>query len=89
MQLVVLLEGMALCPTPLQIVTQKFYCTETLTRQQGEKKIPMQLLLPNEKELMKSLKEEAFKYAYCGKRQQPTIDEAQRAYERGGYLDEE
>ena len=49
----------------------------------------MQLLLPNEKALMKSLKEEAFKYAYCGKRQQPTIDEAQRAYERGGYLDEE
>lgn len=89
MQLVVLLEGMALCPTPLQIVTQKFYCTETLIRQQGEKKIPMQLLLPNEKALMKSLKEEAFKYAYCGKRQQPTIDEAQRAYERGGYLDEE
>lgn len=89
MQLVVLLEGMALCSTPLQIVTQKFYCIDTGKRRQGDKQIPQQLLLPNEQALMKKLKEEAFKYAYCGKRQQPTIDEAQRAYERGSYPDEE
>ena len=88
MQLVVLVDGLALSQTPLQIVTHKFYCNEVGRRHKGDRQIPQQILEPNEKKLMESLKKEAFEYAYYGKRQQPTITEAQRAYERGGYPDE-
>ena len=47
-----------------------------------------QMLLPKEVRLMESLKEEAFNYAYYCKREQPTVDEAQHAYESGAYPDE-
>ena len=46
------------------------------------------MLLPNEVKLMESLKQEAFNYAYYCKREQPTVDEAQHAYESGAYPDE-
>lgn len=88
MQLVAFVRGLANCSVPLQIVTHKFYCNPVDFRNEGKKKIPLQLLELNEKMLMEALKQEAFEYAYHGKRQQPTLDEAQNAYERGGFPDE-
>ena len=37
---------------------------------------------------MKELQKEAFAYAYHCKREQPTVEEAQHAYESGAYPDE-
>lgn len=88
MQLIVLVDGLANCSVPLQIVTHKFYCNPVEFRDKGKKKIPLQSLESDEKMLMEALKQEAFEYAYHGKRQQPTLDEAQDAYERGGFPDE-
>lgn len=90
MQLVVLAAGFKNFANALQIVTHKFYKTAIDYIDDGTgKQIPLQQLLPNEIKLMESLKEEAFNYAYHCKREQPTVDEAQRAYEQGAYPDEE
>ena len=73
MQLVVLLNNFRNFADPLQVVTRKFYETP---------------VLPDEVQLMNNLKREAFAYAYYCKREQPTVDEAQLAYEEGAYPDE-
>lgn len=73
MQLVVLLSGFSTFKKPLQVTTHKYYSQE---------------LLPDEIKTMLELKKEAFDYAYHCKREQPTVDEAQAAYEAGGYPDE-
>lgn len=74
MQLVALLLGFKNCKQPLQVVNEPF---------------PLQQLTPREADVMFLIKKEAFDYAYHCKREQPTIDEAQDAYENGGYPDEE
>ena len=90
MQLVVLMDGFKNSSEPLMVVTRKFYTAPVdYRRDSNGKQIPLQMLLPNEVRLMESLKQEAFYYAYCCKREQPTIDEAQRAHENGAYPDEE
>ena len=89
MQLVVLMDGFKNSPEPLMVVTRKFYTAAVDYYRDGNgKQIPLQMLLPKEVRLMESLKEEAFNYAYYCKREQPTVDEAQHAYESGAYPDE-
>ena len=89
MQLVVLMDGFKNSSEPLMVVTRKFYTAAVDYYRDGNgKQIPLQMLLPKEVRLMESLKEEAFNYAYYCKREQPTVDEAQHAYESGAYPDE-
>lgn len=89
MQLVVLMAGFKNFTNALQVVTNKFYRAAADYIDDGTgKQIPLQQLLPHEIKLMESLKKEAFNYAYYCKREQPTVDEAQHAYERGKYPDE-
>lgn len=89
MQLVVLLNNFRNFADPLQVVTRKFYETPVeYYKDENHKKIALHLLLPEEVKLMNKLKREAFAYAYYCKREQPTVDEAQRAYEAGAYPDE-
>lgn len=52
------------------------------------KKYVKQLLSDDEHLKFKRLAEEAFKYAYWGKREQPTAEEAAEAERSGGFLDE-
>lgn len=89
MQLVVLMDGFKNSSEPLMVVTRKFYTVAVDYYRDGNgKQIPLQMLLPKEVRLMESLKQEAFNYAYYCKREQPTVDEAQHAYESGAYPDE-
>lgn len=90
LQLVVLLHGFSTFKKPLQVTTHKYYrhAPEYLELPSGQN-VPCQELLPDEIKTMLELKQEAFAYAYYGKREQPTVDEAQTAYERGAYPDEE
>lgn len=89
LQLVVLLSGFNTFKKPLQVTTHKYYrfATECIDLPSGQT-IPCQQLLPDEIKTMIELKKEAFDYAYHCKREQPTIDEAQSAYENGAYPDE-
>lgn len=88
MQLVVLLQGFTHCREPLQVVTHKFYeCAVDSYLDNNKHPRILQQLLPDEIEVMEKLKDEAFAYAYYCKREQPTVDEAQAAYEAGGYPD--
>jgi len=48
-----------------------------------------QQLTDNQYSIFKKLADEAFKYAYYGKREQPTVTEAAQAAENGGFADEE
>lgn len=48
-----------------------------------------QLLTDEQYSIFKRLANEAFKYAYYGKREQPTVEEAAQAAENGGFADEE
>lgn len=48
-----------------------------------------QQLTNNQYSIFKKLANEAFKYAYYGKREQPTVTEAAQAAENGGFADEE
>jgi len=90
MQLVALLLGFKNCKQPLQVVTQKFYENAVdHSKRYTDEPFPLQQLTPQEADIMLLLKKEAFDYAYHCKREQPTIDEAQDAYENGGYPDEE
>lgn len=90
LQLVVLLSGFSTFKKPLQVTTHKYYrhAPEYLESPSGQN-MPCQELLPDEIKTMIELKQEAFAYAYYCKREQPTVDEAQTAYERGAYPDEE
>lgn len=90
MQIIVQLSGFINCTQALQVVTQKFYryAAEYIDLPTGQR-IPCQELLPDEIKTMKELQQEAFAYAYHCKREQPTVEEAQKAYENGGYPDEE
>lgn len=89
MQLVVLLSGFSTFKKPLQVTTHKYYsqAPEYIDLPSG-RAIHCQELLPDEIKTMLELKKEAFDYAYHCKREQPTVDEAQAAYEAGGYPDE-
>lgn len=90
MQLVALLLGFKNCKQPLQVVTQKFYENAVdHSKRYTDEPFPLQQLTPREADVMFLIKKEAFDYAYHCKREQPTIDEAQNAYENGGYPDEE
>lgn len=90
MQLVVLIDGFKNFAEPLMVVTRKFYVSPIdYYRDELQRQVPLQMLLPDEVKLMHSLAQEAFYYAYYCKREQPTVEEAQRAYESGGYPDEE
>ena len=90
MQIIVQLSGFINSTQALQVVTQKFYryAPEYIDLPTGQR-IPCQELLPDEIKTMKELQQEAFAYAYHCKREQPTVEEAQKAYENGGYPDEE
>lgn len=89
MQIVVQLSGFTNCTQALQVVTHKFYrrAAEYIDLPTGGK-IPCQELLLDEIKTMKELQKEAFAYAYHCKREQPTVEEAQHAYESGAYPDE-
>lgn len=97
LQLVVLLSGFSTFKKPLQVTTHKYYrhAPEYIDLPTGqtapcqELTPPCQELTPDEIKTMIELKQEAFAYAYYCKREQPTVDEAQAAYERGAYPDEE
>ena len=88
-QIIVQLSGFTNCTQALQVVTHKFYrrAAEYIDLPTGDK-IPCQELLPDEIKTMKELQKEAFAYAYHYKREQPTVEEAQNAYESGAYPDE-
>lgn len=90
LQLVVLLSGFSTFRKPLQVTTHKYYrhAPEYIDLPSGQI-APCQELTPDEIKIMIELKQEAFAYAYYCKREQPTVDEAQTAYERGAYPDEE
>lgn len=89
MQIIVQLSGFTNCTQALQVVTHKFYrrAAEYIDLPTGGK-IPCQELLPDEIKTMKELQKETFAYAYHCKREQPTVEEAQNAYESGAYPDE-
>lgn len=83
------LEGLPHAINTFKITTPKYFeiAAGAKLNRKGEA-MPCQLLSPAEMEVIELLKEEAFKYAYFNKRQQPTVDEAQEAAENGGFRDE-
>ena len=73
----------------LRLQTPTYYEEGKGTRQDKDSAWEVQKMTKKESEVFDRLAEEAFAYAYYGKREQPTAAEAQDAYENGGYPDEE
>lgn len=74
---------------PLRVTTHKFYAegVDVNHHDDGTGLMTQQVLDP-ERKIFDQLAREAFAYAYYGKREQPTLDEAADAERNGGFADE-
>lgn len=72
----------------LRLQTPTYYEEGKGTGQDKDSAWEVQKMTKKESEVFERLAEEAFAFAYYGKREQPTVAEAQDAYENGGYPDE-
>ena len=82
------LWGLKYSNDSLRLQTPTYYVEGKGTGQDKESAWEMQKMTKRESEVFDRLTEEAFAFAYYGKREQPTVAEAQDAYENGGYPDE-
>ena len=89
------LSGLANSYDDIFITTPAYYALGKYPRQAYDDEeidedgiIRMQQLSVEQVALIKQLKDEAFKFAYYGKKLQPTVEEAAEAAKSGGFKDE-
>ena len=82
------LYNLAFAEKNILINTPVYYQKEVGSYTHNGREIFNNKLTEEEYKALELLKEEAFKYAYYDKCEQPTVMEAQEAYEAGGYADE-
>lgn len=74
---------------PLRVTTHKFYAEGVDVNHHADGTgLMTQQVLATERQIFDKLAREAFAYAYYGKREQPTLDEAAEAERNGGFADE-
>lgn len=74
---------------PLKVITHKFYALGVdINHRSDGTGLTTQQVLDTERHIFDELAHEAFAYAYYGKREQPTLDEAAEAERNGGFADE-
>lgn len=88
-QLTVHLWNLVHSRVPLRVTTHKFYAEGVdVSHHADGTGLMTQQVLATERQIFDKLAREAFAYAYYGKREQPTLDEAADAERNGGFADE-
>ena len=88
-QLTVHLWNLVHSRVPLRVITHKFYAEGVdVSHHADGTGLMTQQVLATERQIFDKLAREAFAYAYYGKREQPTLDEAADAERNGGFADE-
>lgn len=88
-QLTVHLWNLVHSLVPLRVTTHKFYAEGVDVNHHADGTgLMTQQVLATERQIFDKLASEAFAYAYYGKREQPTLDEAAEAERNGGFADE-
>ncbi len=88
-QLTVNLWNLCYANLPLRLTTHKFYQKGVDVKTGYDGEYLTQMIEPTEKALFDKLAKEAFAYAYYGKREQPTLDEAMAAEQNDGKFKDE